>query len=114
MSDASRPARAPDSQTGHVTIVTGQYGEQVLSPLLPMLRTATEAPVRLLTVRNAFFGGNIAVTGLLTGHDVSDALASEPPRVAAEPRVAADVDGLDPCGGSPSPDSGASVRGPRM
>ena len=32
-----------------------------------------------MPVRNAFFGGNIAVTGLLTGRDVADALASEPP-----------------------------------
>jgi NifB/MoaA-like Fe-S oxidoreductase len=61
-----------------VTIVTGQYGEQVLAPLLPLLQTATRAPLRLLPVRNQFFGGNIAVTGLLTGRDVADALASEP------------------------------------
>jgi NifB/MoaA-like Fe-S oxidoreductase len=36
-------------------------------------------PVRLVTVRNRFFGGNIAVTGLLTGRDVRDVLESEPP-----------------------------------
>jgi putative radical SAM enzyme (TIGR03279 family) len=77
--DAPRPAHARRTRTEHVAIVTGQYGEQVLSPLLPLLRTATEAPVRLVPVRNAFFGGNIAVTGLLTGRDVCDALASEPP-----------------------------------
>src|SRR5204863_2113886 len=76
---ASRPARAAGSQTARVAIVTGHYGEQVLSPLLPLLRTATESQVRLVPVRNAFFGGNIAVTGLLTGRDVADALASEPP-----------------------------------
>jgi NifB/MoaA-like Fe-S oxidoreductase len=35
--------------------------------------------VRLVVVPNHFFGGNIAVTGLLTGRDVSDALAAEPP-----------------------------------
>jgi NifB/MoaA-like Fe-S oxidoreductase len=61
-----------------VTIVTGQYGEQILAPLLPLLRSATRAPLRLLPVRNQFFGGNIAVTGLLTGRDVADALESEP------------------------------------
>jgi len=77
--DASHPARNGDAPAGRVAIVTGQYGEQVLSPLLPLLRAATEAPVRLVPVRNAFFGGNIAVTGLLTGRDVHDALASEPP-----------------------------------
>jgi NifB/MoaA-like Fe-S oxidoreductase len=63
-----------------VTIVTGQYGQQVLEPLLPLLRSATRAPLRLLPVRNQFFGGNIAVTGLLTGRDVSEALASAPVR----------------------------------
>jgi len=65
--------------TARVAIVTGQYGEQVLTPLLPLLRTATEAAVRLVPVRNAYFGGNIAVTGLLTGRDVCDALALQPP-----------------------------------
>jgi len=77
--EASHPAGRRRAQAGRVSIVTGQYGEQVLSPLLPLLRTATETPVRLVPVRNSFFGGNIAVTGLLTGRDVRDALASEPP-----------------------------------
>ena len=77
--DASRPARSTSEPTARVAIVTGQYGEQVLAPLLPLLRTATESAVRLVPVRNAFFGGNIAVTGLLTGRDVCDALASQPP-----------------------------------
>jgi NifB/MoaA-like Fe-S oxidoreductase len=31
--------------------------------------------VRLLAVENRFFGGNIGVTGLLTGEDVARALA---------------------------------------
>ena len=72
-----RPGTANGS-AAPVTIVTGQYGERVLAPLLPLLRTASPVPLRLLPVRNRFFGGNIAVTGLLTGRDVSDALASEP------------------------------------
>jgi putative radical SAM enzyme (TIGR03279 family) len=61
-----------------VAIVTGEYGERVLMPLLPMLEAAAEVPVRLLPVANRFFGGNIAATGLLTSTDVADALASEP------------------------------------
>jgi putative radical SAM enzyme (TIGR03279 family) len=75
-------APCPTRSTGppaRVAIITGQYGEQVLTPLLPLLRTATKSAVRLVPVRNAFFGGNIAVTGLLTGRDVCDALASQPP-----------------------------------
>jgi putative radical SAM enzyme (TIGR03279 family) len=73
------PARPRSEPSAPVAIVTGQYGEQVLTPLLPLLRGAAAAPVRLLPVRNAYFGGNIAVTGLLTGRDLCDALASEPP-----------------------------------
>jgi NifB/MoaA-like Fe-S oxidoreductase len=34
--------------------------------------------VRLLPVANSFFGGNIGVTGLLTGADIATALADEP------------------------------------
>ena len=74
----SSPGARAGGADARVTIVTGQYGEQVLAPLLPLLRSATRAPLRLFPVRNQFFGGNIAVTGLLTGRDVADALASEP------------------------------------
>jgi putative radical SAM enzyme (TIGR03279 family) len=61
-----------------VALVTGEYGARVLGPLLPALRAAAGVPVRTLAVANRFFGGNIAVTGLLTGADVADALAGEP------------------------------------
>jgi len=50
----------------------------VLAPVTDRLAAAAGAPVRLLPVANRFFGGNIAVTGLLTGADVSAALAGEP------------------------------------
>ncbi|HET9731850.1 MAG TPA: DUF512 domain-containing protein [Acidimicrobiales bacterium] len=56
-------------------VVTGEYGARVLEPLL-----ASAAPdVRVVTVRNDYFGGNIAVAGLLVGQDVARTLASEPP-----------------------------------
>jgi putative radical SAM enzyme (TIGR03279 family) len=61
-----------------VTIVTGELGARVLEPLLPELRACSTQPVRVLPVANDFFGGNIAVTGLLTGADVARALAGEP------------------------------------
>jgi NifB/MoaA-like Fe-S oxidoreductase len=61
-----------------VTIVTGELGARVLEPLLPELRARSTQPVRVLPVANDFFGGNIAVTGLLTGADVARALAGEP------------------------------------
>ena len=71
-STATRDAGAP------VGIVTGEYGAQVLAPLVPTLSRRAGVPVRLVPVTNRFFGGNIAVTGLLTGADVADALAAEP------------------------------------
>jgi NifB/MoaA-like Fe-S oxidoreductase len=69
--------QSPDAGRG-VAIVTGEYGRQVLTPLLPLLRDHCRTDVRVLTVPNHFFGGNIGVTGLLTAGDVATALAHEP------------------------------------
>jgi putative radical SAM enzyme (TIGR03279 family) len=68
------PEVAPGSMNRCTAIVTGELGAEVLRPLLPDL----PGSVRLLAVPNRFFGGNIAVTGLLTGADVAAALAAEP------------------------------------
>ena len=62
-----------------VALGTGEYGARVLEPLLPVLRAVARGPVRLVPVANRFFGGNIAVTGLLTATDVAAALADQPP-----------------------------------
>ena len=74
---APRSPAAPLVTTAHppaaVTILTGEYGAAVLEPLL------ADRDVRVLPVRNTFFGGNIAVTGLLTGADLGRVLADEPP-----------------------------------
>ena len=61
-----------------VALVTGEYGARVLTPLLPALESVAGVPVRVLPVPNRFFGGNIAVTGLLTATDVGATLAAEP------------------------------------
>ncbi|HTT87662.1 MAG TPA: DUF512 domain-containing protein, partial [Acidimicrobiales bacterium] len=63
-----------------VAVVTGEYGAAVLAPLLEGRRGNRRGggAVRLVPVRNAFFGGNIAVTGLMTGADVARALACQP------------------------------------
>ena len=50
----------------------------MLAPLVPALSERAGVAVRLVPVENRFFGGNIAVTGLLTGIDVAAALADEP------------------------------------
>ena len=59
-----------------VTVLTGEYGAQVLEPLLA---DAGFGHVEVLAVPNRFFGGTTAVTGLLTGADLAEALAGRDP-----------------------------------
>jgi putative radical SAM enzyme (TIGR03279 family) len=83
---ASSGADEPDDATDGadaaldrpIAILTGEYGDQVIGPLLPRLRTAAGAPVRTVAIDNRFFGGNIAVTGLLTGADLTRVLDAQP------------------------------------
>ncbi|HEX3540697.1 MAG TPA: DUF512 domain-containing protein [Acidimicrobiales bacterium] len=72
-----RAPRAPGSVSllprpgAPVTVLTGEYGARVLAPLVSPYG-------RVLPIANTFFGGNIAVTGLLAGADVAAALAAAP------------------------------------
>ncbi len=59
-----------------VGVVTSEYGARVLGPLLD--RHPAHDRIRLVTIDNRFFGGNIAVTGLLVGADIARVLADEP------------------------------------
>lgn len=61
-----------------IALLTGEYGARVLEPLLQDLSEHVGVAVRVIPVRNDFFGGNIAVTGLLTGADIAAALEREP------------------------------------
>ncbi len=56
-------------------VLTGEYGAQVLEPLLARIG---REDVELVAVPNRFFGGNIAVTGLMTGSDVTSVLSALP------------------------------------
>jgi NifB/MoaA-like Fe-S oxidoreductase len=73
-----RAPRAPGGVTlfppphAPVTVITGEYGATVVGPLLDGF------DAEVLAVPNSFFGGNIAVAGLLAGQDVADALAGQP------------------------------------
>jgi putative radical SAM enzyme (TIGR03279 family) len=58
-----------------IGILTGEFGAQVLRPLVGELH---RADVRVIPVRNEFFGGNTAVTGLMVGEDIARTLADEP------------------------------------
>lgn len=58
-----------------VGVLTGTYGAAVLGPLLPSFG---RDDVRVVTVENWYFGGNVGVAGLLVGEDVARVLADEP------------------------------------
>jgi len=62
----------PDAPVG---VLTGPYGARVLKPLIDEL---DRDDVRLVEVRNQFFGGNVGVSGLMVGVDVAQALEHEP------------------------------------
>ncbi len=63
------------SRSAPIGILTGEYGAQILGPLVESL---DRPDIRIIPVRNEFFGGNIAVTGLMVGVDVAKALEAEP------------------------------------
>jgi putative radical SAM enzyme (TIGR03279 family) len=62
-------------RTAPVGIITAPYGAQVIAPLVAELG---RDDVRLVEVTNEYFGGNVAVTGLMVGEDIARALAAEP------------------------------------
>ena len=68
------PARG--ARAAPMTILTGDYGSLVLRPLLDRHGFGE---VGILAVGNEFFGGNIAVAGLITAADLARTLAAEPP-----------------------------------
>lgn len=58
-----------------IGILTGEFGAQVLQPLVADLG---RDDIRIIPVRNEFFGGNTAVTGLMVGEDIARVLSTEP------------------------------------
>ena len=75
---ANGKSHSPSADPRPVAILTGELGAQVLAPLVPALADRAGVDVRLVPVANRFFGGNIGVTGLLTGADVAAELAAQP------------------------------------
>jgi putative radical SAM enzyme (TIGR03279 family) len=68
---AGEPAPGP----APIAVLTGEYGARVLGPLVDSL---ARDDIRLVPVRTHFFGGNIGVSGLLTGTDLVEVLAGQP------------------------------------
>jgi hypothetical protein len=70
-------------------VVTGEYGEKAMRPVLARLERLGGRPLRILAVRNDFFMGNVAVAGLMVGGDLKRALAND--REAAGSYLVPDV-----------------------
>ena len=58
-------------------ILTGAYGALVLEPVRHRLERLSGRPLRILTVPNGYFGGNVGVSGLMVGEDIRTALESD-------------------------------------
>jgi NifB/MoaA-like Fe-S oxidoreductase len=60
-----------------VVLLTGEYGAAVLEPVRPRLERLAGRSLRVRAVPNAFFGGNVAVSGLMVGEDLTATLAGD-------------------------------------
>ncbi len=69
--------RRADAADGPAVLVTGEYGALALAPIRERLEGLGGREVRILPVRNEFFGGNVAVAGLLAGEDLQRALRAD-------------------------------------
>jgi putative radical SAM enzyme (TIGR03279 family) len=67
------PTPEPRATCEPCTLVTGELFAPVLSGLAPSL-ARLDADVRVLSVRNSLFGGNVSVAGLLSGRDIVSAV----------------------------------------
>lgn len=68
----------PESvDTAEACLITSVSGSAVLKPIVDRLRRIKGLSLTLLPITNQFFGGNVSVTGLLTGRDIINALGSE-------------------------------------
>jgi hypothetical protein len=64
------------SRRAPIAILTAPYGAQVLEPLVAALGLGPR--LRIVTVDNRYFGGNVGVSGLMVGDDLARVLAAEP------------------------------------
>jgi len=66
-----------------VAILTGELGARVIGPLVETLPADVRSGLEIVAVANRYFGGNIGVTGLLTGRDLAAAVELLAPDVTA-------------------------------
>lgn len=85
--------KALPAEAESVTLITGVMAATTLAGALQACEGVGR--VRLLAVGNRFFGGNVSVTGLLTGIDIVDAIADQPhDGVYLLPDVVLNADGV--------------------
>lgn len=114
---AEAVSEAPPLDTGErvarCTLVTGELFAGVLRQATASL-TGAGADARVLMVRNALFGGNVSVAGLLSGRDIVSAVRhSDLPEPFLVPEIVLNADGLtldDVAGADLSGLSGKEVR----
>jgi NifB/MoaA-like Fe-S oxidoreductase len=63
-----------------VAILTGEYGAAALGPVVEAAfpKAVQRGRIRILPIENQFFGGNVAVAGLLVGEDLARVLRDQP------------------------------------
>ena len=69
----ARPVTLGPARRAPIGVLTGEFGARVIGPLIDQLG---RDDVRVIPVRNEFFGGNTAVTGLMTGADLCRVLGA--------------------------------------
>lgn len=70
---------------GNILVMTSEYGEVILKKSLKLIKDKLKslekrynvANVKILSVKNDLLGGNVKVTGLLTGKDIIESLKKE-------------------------------------
>jgi len=71
--EPSLPLQIKNSE---VYVMTGVSALPVLNPIVDRLNQIRGLSVHIIRVNNKFFGGNVSVTGLLTGNDIINALGN--------------------------------------
>ncbi|MEM7341814.1 MAG: DUF512 domain-containing protein [Actinomycetota bacterium] len=77
----AQPVTLRPRRSAPIGVITSEYGARIIGPILDQWTaeaSGSVASARLVVVENRFFGGNIAVTGLLVGEDIARVLAAEP------------------------------------
>ncbi len=82
-----------------ILIISSEYGEIVIKKISKIMENTCrdQSKIELLTIKNNFFGGNVKVTGLLTGIDIISSLKNKNIQLYDNvliPKIIFNIDGL--------------------